>query len=119
MAAERRIIKRRKFGYYMRVVDTKTQDVIGYLSDISPQGFKLDTQKALTSNQDYSLRLDLTPEVSNKAYITFVARRKWAQPDSIDPNEYNEGFQIVDISPNDKEIYQRIVEKYGAAESNW
>jgi hypothetical protein len=119
MDHDRRIIKRRKFGYYMRVIDTDTHELVGYLSDISPQGFKLDSQKALPVNQDYALRLDLTPEISDKAYIAFVARTKWDQPDPIDPNIRNEGFQIVSISPFDQEIYQRIVEKYGRPESTW
>jgi hypothetical protein len=119
MPDERRNIKRRKFGYYMRVTDNNTQELVGYLSDISPRGFKLDSQKPLTSNKEYALRLDLTAEISNKSYIAFIARAMWVQPDPINPNEHNEGFQIVSISPNDQEIFQRIVEKYGTPESKW
>jgi hypothetical protein len=119
MPDERRVIKRRKFGYYMRVVENNTHELVGYLSDISPQGFKLDCQKALTDDKDYSLRLDLTPEISDKPYISFVARRVWGQPDPIDPYVYNEGFQLKKISPYDQGIFQRILEKYGLPESHW
>jgi len=103
----------------MRVTDNNTHELVGYLSDISPRGFKLDSQKALTANKDYALRLDLTAEISDKSYIAFVARARWNQPDPIDPFGHNEGFQIVNISPYDQEIFQRIVEKYGTPESKW
>ena len=119
MRDERRITKRHKFGYYMRVINNNTHEFIGYLSDISPRGFKLDSQKALTIKNDYTLRLDLTSEISSWSYIIFVARAIWGQPDPINPNEYIQGFQIVSILPGEQEIYQRIVEKYGIPESKW
>jgi len=119
MADERRFNKRRKFGYYMRVVDSNTHELVGYLSDISNRGFKLDSAHPLTVDKDYALRLDLTPEISEKSFIAFVARTKWSQPDSTDPFAHNEGFLIVNIAPRDAEIFQRIVDKYGVPDSKW
>jgi hypothetical protein len=118
MQNERRNINRRKFGYYMPVIDNRTQQCIGYLSDISSQGFKLDSQKPLTVNTDFSLRLDLTPEISKRAYIVFFARVIWSQLDPINPNDYINGFQILSITPGEQEIFQRIVETYGKSENN-
>jgi hypothetical protein len=119
MAEERRSIKRRKFGYYMQVVDNDTHELIGYLADISPQGFKLERQGAPDVYDEYSMRLELTPEISDKTYISFIARRKWSRRDPMDPNAHNEGFQIISISSYDRMIYQRIVDKYGRPESSW
>jgi hypothetical protein len=101
----------------MRVIDNDTQEIVGYLSDISPRGFKLDCQKSLAINQDYTLRLDLTPDISEKSYIAFVARVMWKKPDPFNPVAHIQGFQIVSISPYEKEIFQRIVDKYGSSES--
>jgi hypothetical protein len=103
----------------MRVIDNNTKEILGYLSDISPRGFKLDSRKALTINKDYALRLDLTTEIVNKSHIIFIARAMWSQPDPINPNEYIHGFKIVSISPYEQEIFQRIVEKYSKPESKW
>jgi hypothetical protein len=119
MMDERRFNKRRKFGYYMRVVDNNTHALIGYLSDISSRGFKLDSKHALVVDRDYALRLDLTSDISEKPFIVFVARTKWSQPDSTDPFGHNVGFQIISIAPQDEKIFQRIVEKYGTPESTW
>jgi hypothetical protein len=117
MPNERRNNKRLKFGYYMRVIDNNSQELLGNLSDISPRGFRLDSQKALTINQDYTLRLEQTSMVSDKPYIVFNARAMWGQRDPIIPNEYNEGFQIINISQYEEEIFQSVMEKYGVPEN--
>jgi hypothetical protein len=119
MPDERRISKRRKFGYYMRVLDNTAHEHIGYLSDISTRGFKLDSSHPIAANRDFSLRLDLTPEISEKPFIAFTARTKWTRPDPTDPNSFIQGFEIISIAPYDADIFQRIVDKYGSPDSIW
>ena len=115
MANERRSSNRRKFGYYMPVIDNNTREVIGYLSDISVRGFKLESQKNIIAHSTYHLRLNLTPDFSTKSYIEFIAEAVWSQVDPIVQYEYNHGFQIVSITAEDQVIFQRIFEKYGVA----
>lgn len=115
MENERRRVKRRKFGYYMPVVDTSNQECLGYLSDVSPQGFKLESPKPIHPNMSYSLRLDLTSDISSRPYIILQAKSVWSHGDPIMPNEYVHGFQILSIAPDDQAIFQRIIENYGKA----
>lgn len=119
MAVERRVHKRRKFGYYMRVLDNTTSELIGYLTDISPRGFKLDCPKAIPENKDLTVRIELTPDVSDRSFIVFIARAKWSKPDSLDPFTTVHGFQVINISPHDEEIFNRMYERYGSPERNW
>ena len=120
MSDERRYLKRRKFTYYMRVLDNYTLQLIGYLADISPKGFQLDTPQPIVVNKDYNIRLDLTPDVSDTNFITFMARCRWSRPDETDPFSFDAGFQVVSISPHDDEIFQRMVAKYGSqGDSPW
>ena len=116
---ERRNLQRRSFSYYMRVVDDASAQLVGHLADISPRGFKLDCSQTLPAEKDFRLRMDLTSDVSDKPFISFIARCKWCSPDSMDPFVYNAGFEIVHISLSDGEIFQRIVEKYGSPEYRW
>ena len=113
MGNERRNSNRRKFGYYMPVIDNNTHETVGYLSNISTGGLKLESQKSLVTNTVFHLRLNLTSEFSKKSYIVFYAKVAWSQPDPISPYEYVHGFQIVSISPEEQMIFERIVEKYG------
>lgn len=111
---ERRNIKRRKFAYYMRVLDDKTLNLIGHLSDISSKGFKIDSQTPIAPGIHFRLRMDLTTDVSNKAYIIFSAVSRWCREDPLDPFIQNVGFEITEIGSEESDIYHRIVEKYGS-----
>ncbi len=110
--SERRAIKRRNFCYYMRVLEDANQQTVGYLADITPRGFRLDSSQAWPEDKEMRLRVELTSDVSPKTHIVFQARSKWCRPDTLDPFSFNIGFEIVNISSGDGEIFQRIVEKY-------
>jgi c-di-GMP-binding flagellar brake protein YcgR len=111
--------ERHKYGSYMRVTDNSTHELLGYLSDLSLGGFRLDSPKALPVKKDYTLRLDYASVVEEKPYIVFVAQVRWLRPDPITPNEYSAGFQIVSMAPSEQEIYQTVVDTYGPPEPTW
>jgi len=115
---ERRKSKRRNLSYYMVVIDSATQEMIGHLIDITLHGLQMDSQKPFPLEQDYHLRLDVTPDVANKSFIEFIARSKWSRPDTIEPNLYDTGFEIIKISQDNSQIIQRIVDKYGSRDSS-
>ena len=118
MSAERRNLKRRRCNYYVKVVDNATRQLVGYFADLSEQGFKVDSSQPIVVNKDYHLRVDLASDVSDKAFIAFVARSRWLRPDALDPSQVNVGFQIVNISEHDNQIFQRVVAQYGT-DSVW
>ena len=109
---EQRKRKRRNFSYYMRVTDSVTQKPIGHLSDISAIGFKLDSAQPLPVGEHYNLRLDLPNEVADKNFLVFMAQSKWCGMDKADPFTQNVGFEIINITPQDAAIYNRIIERY-------
>ncbi len=111
--AEKRKLPRRDFAYYMPVMDALTKQLVGHLTDISTGGFRLDSLKKIAPEEDVRLQIQLTPDIATKEFMVFVARSKWCQPDRIDPNTYNVGFQIINMSPTDMSIFQRMCEKYG------
>ena len=119
MQPERRKEGRHKGGDYMRVIDNDTEEIIGYLTEISLGGFRLECPKLLTLDKDYTLRLEYALEEKDKWYVVFVAQAKWSQADPITPSEYIQGFQIVAIAPSEQEIYQGIVENYGQSKPQW
>jgi hypothetical protein len=112
--ADKRKIDRRSFTYYMQVKDEGTKQVIGYLSDISSGGFKLDCPNEIPPGRDFRMHLDLTPEIADKNSMVFIARSKWAKRDYVDPNTFSVGFELVNIDPSDMVIFQRMFEKYGS-----
>jgi hypothetical protein len=118
MTVERRRQKRRKFTYYMPVIDANTLQVIGYLTDISAIGIRVDTKKVLPVNTTYRLRLDLTQDLAKKTFMVFNGRSRWCQMDRLEPNTYNVGFEVNLVSVDDMEIFQRMYDRYGS-DSMW
>ncbi len=115
---ERRKLSRRNFSYYMRMMDDKTGVLIGHLSDISTGGFKIDSQKPIAANQEFNFRIELPNDVADKSFMVFSARSRWCEHDHIDPTSYNVGFQLINITPGDFEIFARMFEKYGTQGNN-
>ena len=111
---ERRKIDRKDFSYYMQLVDNDTQELVGHLADISSGGFKLDSLSPIPPEKDFQFRMELNSEVADKPYMVFVARSKWCKVDAFDPFCYNVGFQLINITPTDLEIFNRMTEKYGS-----
>ncbi len=113
MDTERRQLSRRRFSYYMCVLEEATGKLVGHFSDISTSGFKLDSIKPVPVNSDFRLRVEQTGAISNKSYITFTARARWCNVDVFDPNIFNVGFQITDMTPGDYDVFTKMFSAYG------
>ncbi len=111
---ERRTAPRKNFSFYMRVLDDDTQEILGHMVEVSAVGLRLETVGPLPLNKDYYLRLELTPDLGNLPYIVFIARSKWCKIDEIQPNLYRVGFQVVEIMQEDREVFLRILMKFGS-----
>jgi len=110
---ERRTTPRQKFSLYMRVLDDDTQEQLGHMVEVSSDGLKLETSVALPLEKEYYLRVELTPELADRPFIVFVARTKWCKV-GILPDLFQCGFQIIEMMPDDKEIFLNISKKFGS-----
>jgi hypothetical protein len=110
---ENRKMDRRIFSYYLPVTEAESIQQIGVMTDISLGGFKLDSRGPIPNGQVNYFRLSLTPDISSRASLVFAGRSKWCHRDLVDPSVFNVGFEIVDLAPEDKPIYQLLFDKYG------
>lgn len=116
---DKRHENRKSFSYYMQLTNANTKEVVGHLSDISTGGFKLDSDVPLPLNKDYDFHLALSSDVAHKPYMIFRARSKWCKTDPIDPFVYNIGFHLIAMDSEDREIFVRVMEKYGSEKSSF
>jgi hypothetical protein len=118
MESDRRRQKRRRFIYYMQVLDANTLQFVGHLTEISLTGFRLDSDRPLPVNVHFKLRVDLTQDVANKSYLIFSGQSKWCEMDKLEPNSYNIGFEVGNLSYDDSMIFKRMYDRYGT-DSRW
>lgn len=113
MSTERRTTPRRSFSYHVRVLDDDTQKTMGHLVEMSSTGVQLETTIPLPVDKDYFLRMELTSEIAPTNFIVFSARTKWCSPDKVTPNMFHCGFEITDMLPDDREIFQTMLVRFG------
>ena len=80
--------------------------------DITHRGVRIVSQEPISEGQAIRLRLELTSELAEKAFLEFPTRTKWCLPD-LEPSLYNIGFEILELSPEDTLILQKIINTYG------
>jgi hypothetical protein len=114
VAEDKRKLQRRNFTYYMRVLDKMTGKLIGQISDISTGGFKIESAHPLPVGIELNLYIDQMNEISDKSYLAFTARTRWCQIDPYDPTVYNVGFQLVNMTPADYNIFVKMFNTYGS-----
>ena len=110
---EKRRMPRKKFETYMRVLDDDTEATVGHLVEVSPTGLRLETTAPIPLGREFSVHMELTPDISDRLFMFVSIRAKWCKPDTIMPNLYRVGFEIINITPHDHDIYQRLVDIYG------
>lgn len=111
---ERRTTPRKNISFYMRVLNDDTQEILGHMVEVSAIGLRLETVGPLPTGKEFYLRLELTSDVGDLPYIVFIARSKWCKIDDIQPNLFRVGFEIVEIMPEDRQIFLRLLELYGS-----
>jgi len=109
---ERRKTKRRHLLYYGRVYSANVQKLLGYLVDITESGFMLLSEDEYPVDVTWHLKLEVTEDIGKGPYIELTAKSIWCERD-IDPSRFDTGFEIEEIKPGDKELIQKIIEKYG------
>ena len=109
---ERRTLKRQHIMFYSRVFDRKTGAFMGYLGNLTENGAMIISEEELKTEKDFNLRIDLPEDIYGKPILNLSARSVWCKRD-IDPNFFNIGFSLNEISEEDKELILQIVADYG------
>jgi hypothetical protein len=97
----------------MRVMNEMTGEPVGHLADISTTGFKLDCTNPLPPETNITLRIEQIGNITDKNFVVFTARAKWCKRDEFDVKRYNVGFQLVNISRNDYDVFVKMYDVYG------
>ena len=98
--SEFRRAKRRKVEHRIEVLDTMTERVIGYVSDLSESGMLLILSQPLVSDALYQLRLELTDVKGRNHVIELGAHELWSDAAAA-PGQVWTGFRFIDVAASD------------------
>ena len=113
---DRRKFKRRYLMYYSRVFDRETGSVLGYIVDVTPEGAMIISEEPVPPGKVYQVRMDLPEDISDKSFVDFTAESVWCKKD-IDPNFYDTGLRISNLSDEDRALIENMIQEYGFRDS--
>jgi len=102
---------RKALKVYLKVMDTKTGDLLGHTVDITEKGVMLTCEGPIEAGVGFDLQLELPAEIEGLREIHFSARSMWSTKDS-ETDFYNTGFEFSGLSERDSRIIDEVIKKY-------
>ncbi len=99
--AERRRLERKQLIFYLKVFEQDTNELVGHLSDVSTEGFKLISEKPVTIDQRFDLKMSLSKKTVGGEQVLFRAVSMWCRKNSQLSDFFDVGFQFIDLLPVD------------------
>ena len=109
---EKRKLKRRHLIYYLRVFDRNSNELLGHLVDITPEGIMLMSEETIPTKNNLELRMVLPSKLFGKDKIEFNATSLWSKGD-IMSDFYDTGFRLTKIDRKDAELIESLIDTYG------
>jgi len=104
--------KRFPLQNYLKVSETDSQKHLGYMIDVSEDGFKLLSEDHISKGSELICSLHLPEVLNDRRAISFKARTCWSDKD-VNPDYYASGFHINEIDPDGDTVISLIIHKYG------
>ena len=107
-----RSMKRRHLIYYLRVINCDTEELLGFLVDITTRGFMVMSEKPIQTGRLFHLKILRASDAEEKQFLFFDARSKWSER-SINSEFYDTGFELVNVTPDDFDEIEKIIDELG------
>ena len=109
---ERRKHKRIPLHYYLKVLESNPEEHLGYMIDVSKEGFKLLCEDHIPTGSELACTVHLPEDLKGWKELSFTARSCWSGKD-VNPNYYASGYHIDEIEPDGETIIALIIHHYG------
>lgn len=103
---------REQLVYHLRMFDKETHLVVGYVSNISPEGVMLMTDKPIPLNRRFEFTLELPHRIEGKKSLDLVAISAWTTENERH-DFYDSGYHFERLNPMDRECIARLMCDYG------
>ncbi len=109
---EQRRFDRKQLYYYLKVYHQKTNELAGYLGDISTEGLMIFTKQAVSLDLDFKFTINLDEELEMNEKLMVEARSVWQEKDA-NPEYFIIGFKYVDMDQENLDLVKYLIKKYG------
>ena len=107
-----RSMKRRHLIYYLKVLDRTTEELLGFLVDITTKGFMVMSEKPIEKDTVFHLKILRATDSEEKQFLFFDAKSKWSER-SVNSEFYDTGFELVNVTPDHFAEIEKVIEELG------
>lgn len=108
---ERRKTVRKYLDQPLPIWDRNNDNDLGRVVDISTDGLMVEGQREFLVNHIFQVAITLPAEIQGQATLDLGADCLWCEQAS-DLKRYWGGFQIIDISPQNRAILDTLIAEY-------
>jgi hypothetical protein len=109
---DRRKYPRKDLLLFANVYDSRSGKIVGTLLNITLEGAMVLSESQIDKDNTMELHIKLPENFVQKNELIFTANTRWCGPD-INPEFFDVGYQFANVSEEDGQIIQTIIEKYG------
>ena len=114
---ERRIHFRRDLTYDLQVFDQSTDEFLGHITDISPEGVRLICKSPREAGAAYKMRMLLPVEIAGTDHVSFDAVSRWWKMNGH--TQYSEGgLRLNGVGPKEAAIIKHLCSDRGLEAPN-
>ena len=110
---ERRKLKRKHLRHHLMIFDRNTDEITGYLVDLTPEGVMLTSKSPVKIGATFNLRMALPDKIRGSWRVAFDARSVWSRKDAI-TGFYKTGFRVLELTNGNSETIQILLNEFGA-----
>ena len=110
---EKRKLKRKHLRHQLMIFDRNTDELTGYLLDITPEGIMLTTKNPVEVGATFNLRMALPDKIRGSRQVVFYARSVWCQKEAI-TDFFKTGLEVLEITNEDAETIQLLIKEFGS-----
>lgn len=107
-----RRLKRHHLIFYLKVIDTSSGEVLGFLGDITTEGMMVMSKQPIESEREFDIEIRNQSGLSNARVVQCRARSLWNKSD-VNPDYYATGFKLEDVSPESEVAIRALVREIG------
>lgn len=109
--AERRAGERYQLLFNLELVDVRSNNLLGYLVDISGEGLMLASQKPHKVGGRYRMSVELPVEFDGYNSLELEATAAWTKP-AMNPAFHRTGFRELQLVSGPHGALDRLIEDY-------
>ena len=109
---EKRGLERRHLIFYLRVMEQDDQSVLGFLVDLTTDGFMLMSERPLEAGKRFKLKMRVHTDAPPEKFIEFSAVSKWCHA-SVNPDLFDTGFEMLEITPAAYKQIRALIKETG------